>query len=155
MRDQFDNQYGYGAGVHDARDRYETYETYTTDERSLGELFSHLWTDTRTLISKEVELAKTEMSEKASVMSKSLAFLAAGGFVAYAGFLAILAAIIVGLGAFIPMWLSALIVGLIVAGIGYALVRKGMDGLKPQNLAPQETAASIKETKEWAQNQTK
>lgn len=145
----------------DTRDQY-TYREYdasgavhTTDERSLGELFSYLWTDTRTLISDEINLAKTELSEKGAQAGKSIAFVAGGGFVIYAGFLAILAAIIVGLSNLIPLWLSALIVGLVVAGIGAALVKMGMDGLKPDKLAPQKTAASIKETKEWAQSQTK
>lgn len=133
-----------------------TYQTTeTTDERSLGELFTDLWGETRTLINQELELARTEMSQKTAVIGRDVGMLAAGGFVIYAGFLAIIAAIIVGISAWIPAWLSALIVGVVVAVIGYVLVRTGMNGIKHQSLAPQQTTASLKETKQWAQDQMK
>jgi hypothetical protein len=57
------------------------------DDRSLGELFSALATDTSTLVRQEVELAKTEMTQKATRVGKDIGFLLAGGAVAYAGFL--------------------------------------------------------------------
>ena len=65
------------------------------DDRSLGELFSELAQDTSTLVRKEVQLAKTEMSQKASRVGKDVGFLAVGGAVAYAGLLAVLAGVIV------------------------------------------------------------
>ncbi len=125
------------------------------DDRSLGELFSTLAQDTSTLVRKEVQLAKTEMSQKASRVGKDVGFLAAGGAVAYAGLLAILAGIIVLLGQAIPMWLSALLVGLVVAGVGYFLVRRGLDALKREDLAPRQTIETLKEDGQWAKDQTR
>ncbi len=125
------------------------------DERSLGELFSELAQDTSTLVRKEVQLAKTEMSQKASRVGKDVGFLAAGGAVAYAGLLAILAGVIVLLGQAIPMWLSALLVGLVVAGVGYFLVRRGLDALKQEDLAPRQTIETLKEDGQWAKDQTR
>ncbi len=125
------------------------------DDRSLGELFSELAQDTSTLVRKEVQLAKTEMSQKASRVGKDVGFLAAGGAVAYAGLLAVLAGIIVLLGQVIPMWLSALLVGLVVAGVGYFLVRKGLDALKQEDLAPRQTIETLKEDGQWAKDQTR
>jgi putative superfamily III holin-X len=125
------------------------------DERSLGELFSELARDTSTLVSQEITLAKTEMSQKASRVGKDVGFLAAGGAVAYAGLLAILAGIIVLLGQVIPMWLSALLVGLVVAGVGYFLVRKGLDALKREDFAPRQTIETLKEDQQWAKDQTR
>jgi hypothetical protein len=124
------------------------------DDRSLGELFSELSQETTTLIRQEVNLAKTEMSQKASRVGKDVGFMAAGGAVAYAGLLAILAGAIVLLGQVIPMWLSALLVGLVVAGLGYFLVRRGLDALKQEDLAPRQTMETLKEDKEWAKDQT-
>jgi hypothetical protein len=124
------------------------------DDRSIGELFAELSQETTTLVRQEVQLAKTEMSQKASRVGKDVGFLAAGGAVAYAGLLAILAGVIVLLGQVIPMWLSALLVGIVVAAVGYFLVRKGLDALKQENLAPQETIETLKEDKEWAKDQT-
>jgi len=125
------------------------------DERSLGELFAELAQDTSTLVRKEVQLAKTEMSQKASRVGKDVGFLAAGGAVAYAGLLAVLAGVIVLLGQVIPMWLSALLVGLVVAGVGYFLVRRGLDALKREDLAPRQTIETLKEDQQWAKDQTR
>jgi xanthine/uracil permease len=123
------------------------------EERSLGDLFADLSRETRILLRQEMELAKTELSQKASKAGKASASLAIGGAVAYAGFLAIVAAIIIGLAAFIPAWLSALIVGLVVAGIGYFFIQKGLNDLKPEELVPRQTIESLKETQAWAQDQ--
>ncbi|MDP8949979.1 MAG: phage holin family protein [Actinomycetota bacterium] len=124
------------------------------DDRSLGELFSELSQETTTLIRQEVNLAKTEMSQKASRVGKDVGFMAAGGAVAYAGLLAIVAGVIALVGLVIPLWLSALLVGLVVAAIGYFLVRKGLDALKQEDLAPRQTIETLKEDKEWAKDQT-
>ena len=125
------------------------------DDRSLGELFSELAQETTTLVRQEVTLAKTEMSQKATRVGKDVGFLAAGGAVAYAGLLAVLAGVIVLLGQVIPMWLSALLVGLVVAGVGYFLVRRGLDALKQEDLAPRQTIETLKEDGQWAKDQTR
>ena len=127
-----------------------------TDERSLGELFAELAQETSTLVRQEVALAKTELSQTATRVGKDLAFLAVGGAVAYAGFLALLAALAIGLGQLgVPWWLAALIVGLVVVGVGYFLVQRGLSALKREDLAPRQTIESLKEDKEWAKAQTK
>jgi tetrahydromethanopterin S-methyltransferase subunit G len=125
------------------------------DNRSLGELFADLARETSTLVRQEVELAKTEMTQKAAKVGRDIGFLVAGGAVAYAGFLAILAAIAIGLGQLgVPWWLAALLVGAVVAGIGGVLVLRGLRALKRESLAPERTIATIKEDVEWAKAQT-
>lgn len=124
------------------------------DQRSLGELFGDLARDTGTLVRQEVELAKVEMTQKATRIGKDIGFLAAGGAVAYAGFLAILAAIAVGLGQLgVPWWLAALLVGVVVAGIGGFLVRSGLAALQRETLVPERTVTSLKEDVEWVKAQ--
>ena len=124
------------------------------DDRTLGELFSELAQETSTLVRQEVALAKTEMGQKVSRVGKDVGFIAAGGAVAYAGSLAILAGVIVLLGQLIPMWLSALLVGLVVAAAGYFLVKKGLDALKREDLAPRQTIETLKEDQQWIKDQT-
>jgi xanthine/uracil permease len=124
------------------------------DDRSLGELFAELAQETSTLVRQEVNLAKTEMSQKASRAGKHAGILAAGGAVAYAGLLAILAAVIVLLDNVMPLWLSALLVGLVVAAVGYVLVRRALDALKREDFAPRETMETLKEDQRWAKDQT-
>ena len=125
------------------------------NDRSLGELFAELTRETSTLVRQEVNLAKTEMTQKASAVGKDIGFLAAGGAVLYAGFLALLAAIILVLTALgLPAWAAALLVGLLVAGIGAYLVQRGLTALRRTNLAPQPTIDTLKEDAEWAKQQT-
>lgn len=123
------------------------------EERSLGDLFSELTRETSTLVRKEIELAKTEMTDKATKAGKNVASLAIGGAVAYAGALAIIAGVILLLGNAIPLWVSALIVGLVVAGIGYFLIQKGLTALKNLDMVPRQTIETLKEDKEWAKDQ--
>ena len=129
--------------------------TNTSDNRSLGELFASLSKDTTTLVRQEIELAKTEISEKVSETGKNVASLVVGGAIAYAALLFILAAIAVGLAQIMEPWLAVLIVGVVVAIVGFILVQKGMNALKRMNFVPEKTIATLKEDKEWAQQQIK
>ena len=124
------------------------------DERSLGELFSELAQETSTLVRQEVTLAKTEVSDKASRAGKHVGVLAAGGALAYAGLLAILAAVIVLLNMVMPLWVAVLLVGLAAVVVGYLLVRRGLDALKREDFAPRETIETLKEDQQWAKDQT-
>lgn len=121
-----------------------------TYNHSLSELLKDLSNQTQSLVRAEVQLAKTELAETGKEVGKDVAFLVIGGAIAYAGFLAILAATIIGLAAFIPLWASALVIGLIVAVIGFLLVQQGRSDLQRAELAPKETIETLQEDKEWA-----
>jgi hypothetical protein len=124
------------------------------EDRSLGELFADLARESSTLVRQELELAKTELAEKATGAARHVGLLAAGGAVAYAGFLAILAAIVIGLaGLGLPWWLAALIVGVVAVGAGYSLVRKALETLKHESLAPRQTMKTIRDDVQWAKEQ--
>jgi len=126
----------------------------TKNEPSLGDLFGDLARDMGTLVSQEITLARTELTEKASRVGKDVAMLAVGGLVAYAGLLALIAAVIFLIAdRGVPLWASALIVGGIVAVVGYLLIQKGISALKQQDLTPRQTIQSIKEDTQWAKEQ--
>jgi drug/metabolite transporter (DMT)-like permease len=115
-------------------------------DRSLGELFAELTQETTTLVRQEVQLATTEMSRKAAEVGKDVGYLVAGAAVAYAGLLALVAAIIIIVAHALPWWASALLVGLVVTGIGAYLVYMGLQNLKQTDLAPRQTIEALKET---------
>ena len=124
------------------------------DERSLGDLFSDLSRETTTLVRKEVQLAKAELTQSATEAARGIGMLVAGGAVAYAGLLFLLLAIVFGLiEAGWDAWLSALVVGLVVVAIGAVLVLRARESLKPANLAPQKTVETLKEDAAWAKEQ--
>jgi hypothetical protein len=121
-----------------------------SDNRSLGELFSELSRETGTLIRKELELASTEMTSKARIAGGHAAVVAAGGALAHAGMLVILAAIVIALTRVgITAWLSALIVGVVTAGVGYLLVNRGLASLRQTSMAPKQTIETLKEDAKW------
>jgi len=123
------------------------------DDRSLGELFAELSRQTSTLIRQEVALAKAEVKEKGKEAGKDIGMMAAGGALAYAGLLALIAAIIIALANVIAWWLSALIVGIVVVAIGALMIQRGMSALKESGVAPEQTIETLKEDKEWARKQ--
>lgn len=125
------------------------------DERSLGDLFAELARETSTLVRQELELASTEMSQRASRAGKDAAILVLGGAVAYAGFLALVAAVILVLGELgLPWWLAAFIVGALVIGAGSALVTRARAALQRADLLPRKTIETLKEDREWVNEQT-
>lgn len=127
------------------------------EERSIGQLLKELRDETTTLLRQEVDLAKAEMSEKASRTGKNLGSLAVGGGVAFLGALALLAAVIYGLTSIfnqfmsvgVAIWLAPLLVGLVLAAIGYSLLKKALAALKQESLTPQRTTQTLQENKEW------
>ena len=128
-------------------------EVVRKEERSIGELFSELANETSTLIRQEVALAQVEITQKATSAGKNVGYLAAGGFVGYAGLLAIIAGVIMGLSYFIPAWLAAIIVGAIIAVVSYVLVSSALTSLRNMDVKPTETVESIKEDARWLKNQ--
>jgi len=123
------------------------------EERSLGDLFSELATETSTLVRQEVALAQTELTQKATSVGKNVGFLVVGGAVGYAALLAILTAAIIGLAYFVPAWAAALIVGVIVGIVAFLLVSSALKALKETNLTPNQTVETLKEDAEWLKNQ--
>jgi hypothetical protein len=125
-----------------------------TDDRSLGELFGDLARDMGILVRQEIGLATTEMSYKASRVGQELAIVAVGGLVLYAGLLALIATIIIGLAtAGLPWWLAALVVAVIVTAVGAVLLQRGINSLKHADLAPRQTLETLKEDTQWAKEQ--
>jgi Putative Actinobacterial Holin-X, holin superfamily III len=128
----------------------------TNDNRSLGEMFGELSREIRTLVHQEIQLARTELTEKVAQLGKGVGFVIGGGLVAYGGLLAIIAAIVLALHAMgLPAWAAALLGGILVAGAGYLLIRSGLAALRPDQLTPRQTIDTLKEDAQWLRSQTK
>src|ERR687894_2282258 len=73
----------------------------------------------QTLVRLEIQLAKTELAEKAKAAAKGAMFFAVAGVLLFFAVFGFLIAAIWGLGEVMPIWLSALIVALLfVLGAG-------------------------------------
>jgi xanthine/uracil permease len=127
------------------------------DERSIGQILKDLTHELQTLFRQEVELAKTEMGEKASRVGTNVGAVAAGGAVAFAGALALLAALVRGftillehfMSPNVAEWLSPLLLGVVLAAIGLGMMKKAIAALKHETVTPEKTTQSLQENKEW------
>jgi hypothetical protein len=128
-------------------------EVAVTGQRPLGELFSELAHETGTLVRKEVQLAKVEMTAKAKVAGRDAALVAGGGSIVAIGAMALVAALILLLGTIIPLWASALIVGSMVTITGGVLVVLGIRAFKGLDKAPRQTLETLEEDKRWLSEQ--
>lgn len=132
-------------------------------EPSLGQLLKDLASQSGLLVKQEVELAKSEVSEKVKVVGRNLAYLAIGGLVAFAAFLTLLGAASYGLmealddvvSPSVAVWLAPLIVGVVVAIVAAVLLTKAIAALRAESLAPRRTIETLKEDKQWLQNRMK
>lgn len=123
------------------------------EERSLGDLFAELASDTGTLVRQEVALAQTEITQTASKAGRNIVSLAVGGAVGYVAVLAFTAGIILLVGQFIPLWLSALIVGAVVGVMAYFMITAAIKKLQDMDLVPRATVETLKEDAEWIKNE--
>jgi hypothetical protein len=124
------------------------------DNRSLGELFAELSRETGTLVRQEVELAKTELTAKVKTAGRQVGIAAAGGALAHAGLLVLLAALVIVLSNLgVSPWLAALIVGVLTVIIGYVLVNKALSTLRRTSVAPTQTIETLKENARWTTGQ--
>lgn len=125
-------------------------------ERSFGELAKELSSELSTLVRKELELFRAEMREKGRQAVPGLELFGVAGVVGLAAAGAATAFLILVLDTFMPAWLAALIVTVVLGAIAVVL---GMQGKRRVEEAgtpvPEQTIESVKEDVEWAKTQAK
>jgi uncharacterized membrane protein YqjE len=124
-------------------------------DRSIGELFSELASETGLLIRQEVALAKVELTQKATRVGRNVGYLVLGGAVAYAALLALLASIVILLANVMSWWVAALVVAVLVGIVAAVLISKALAALKNTDVAPRQTVETLKEDAQWAKQQMK
>jgi Putative Actinobacterial Holin-X, holin superfamily III len=123
-------------------------------DRPLGSLLSELSSDITTLFRKEIELARAETSEKVTQSFVAIGAIAGGAILALAALIVLLQALVIAIAELgVPPALSALIVGVVVAAIAYALIHKGTNDLKAGSLTPNRTIHSLKRDAKVAKEQ--
>jgi hypothetical protein len=130
--------------------------TTNKDDRTFGELFAELSRESRTLVQQQIQLAKSEVTEKTTQLGKRVGLIVGGGFVAYGGLLAIMAAVVLALIALgVPVWVGVVAGGIVVAGAGYLPIRSGLAGLHLEELTPRQTIETLKEDGQWLKSHAK
>jgi xanthine/uracil permease len=122
-------------------------------QRTVGGLFGDLARESSRLIRQEIALAKAEVAGRVGQMGTGAAELAVGGALLFAGFLALMAAAIIGITYALPAWLATLIIGVFVCFIGLILALKGRRDIGPGKLVPHRTLRTLREDADWAKEQ--
>ena len=122
----------------------------TRGTKPLGELFTELTQELKILFHQEMDLFRTEISEKLTQLVKDVAALGIGAVLLYTGFLTLVAAMVFGLAEFMPLGLSALIVAVVFLAVGFIFVQKGRKDLARMKMVPEKSTETLKETAQWA-----
>lgn len=116
---------------------------------SFKDLLSEMGDQARRLVRAEVDLAKSELRQEATKLKASAGMLAVGGFVMLLGSIAFVAFAIAVLDTFMPLWLSALIVTVLLVGGGALAAKAGLERMKHVH-KPTRTIQTLKEDSQWA-----
>jgi cbb3-type cytochrome oxidase subunit 3 len=120
-------------------------------ERPLGEVAQDLTRDLSLLVRQEVELAKAEMAKKGRVAAPGLGMIGGAGLVGLMAAGAFTAFLILALSIVLDEWLSALILGVALAGAAYVLAKQGKERVEEAGSPlPEQTIETVKEDVEWA-----
>lgn len=122
----------------------ETPESATPEDRPLTSLLADLAGSMTALVTKEVELAKAELMEKAAEAGRGAGQILCGGAFAFCGLLLLLAAATLGLAHVMAPWAAALVVGGAVILLGLALIMAGRAKLKALTLQPRRTLNNLR-----------
>jgi hypothetical protein len=124
-------------------------------ERPIGDLVKQLAGQTSTLVRQEIDLAKAEMTEKATVAGKGAGLLGGAAVVGLLAAGALTACLILALSEVIPDWLAALVVALVMGAVAAVLALQGRNRIRAATPpVPEQTVETVKEDVEWAKTRT-
>lgn len=125
----------------------EDLELEDRETQSVTTLLHRLTHELATLFRQELALAAAELTRTLGKTLAATATAAAGGAVAFAGLLVLLAAAVLGLSHIMAAWLAALLVGVAVSAVGIATIIAGTRAL-PETLQPKRTIRSLSKDKD-------
>ncbi|MDN3236499.1 phage holin family protein [Pseudomonas sp. WAC2] len=131
--------------------RDATYQEETgidSNSTSIAGLVRQLTREVPSLFTKELALAKAEITEALNTTKAATISMASGGIVLMAGFIMLLLSAVLGLSQVMAPWLAALIVGGVVCIVGLIMVSAGKKKLDPAAFKPERTINSMQKDKE-------
>jgi uncharacterized membrane protein YqjE len=123
---------------------------------STGDLVKQLSEQTTTLVRKEIELAKAELSEKGKVAGQGAGMFGGAAVAALLALGTLTAMILAVLDEAMDFWVAALIVTVLYGAIAAVLAMSGRDRVKQATPpAPEQTVETVKEDVQWAKSRAK
>jgi membrane protein len=158
----FSGRDGDGAGTGSVPDREplpppggSSYGTVPNGGRGTGPLLRSIAADLSTLVTKQIELAKQELSEMVGTRARAIGVFAAAAVLGLfmVGFLGLAGAEALAL--VMPRWAAMLIVGAVFAVAAVIAILMARSWLRSSASKPDLTTESLKEDVEWAKQQLK
>jgi uncharacterized membrane protein YqjE len=122
---------------------------------STGELVKQLSEQTTTLVRKEIELAKAELSEKGKVAGQGAGMFGGAAVVGLLALGVLTTMILALLDKAMDLWVAALIVTVLYGAIAAVLAMSGRDRVKQATPPAEQTVETVKEDVQWAKSQAK
>jgi hypothetical protein len=123
------------------------------DDLPLKEVLVELWQNTEKLVRQEITLASAELDVKTKKLKAEVAAAAVGAGLLLCGALALVTAVIALLALAMPVWLAALLVGVVATGGGFVLIKTNKPNLP--ELVPQRTIQSLERDVQTFRESTK
>lgn len=135
-------------------ERHETEEARSRNgRRPVGSLLRELAGEGSALVRAEISLAKAEVKENLTRVERSAVSGAIGGAVLHSGLLTLLASAVLALSLVWPAWLSALVIGAVVATIGAILVLTAKRKMELRQMKPERTMSSLERDLHFARDE--
>lgn len=122
---------------------------------STGDLVKQLSEQTTTLVRKEIELARAELSEKGKVAGQGAGMFGGAAVVALLAAATLTTMLIALLDKAMDLWVAALIVTVVYGAIAAVLAMSGRDRVKQATPPAEQTVETVKEDVQWAKSQAK
>jgi hypothetical protein len=126
--------------------------TEKTADPSLGELVGQATKEMSTLVRKEVELAKAELSSEVAKAGRGAGMFGGAGVAGLYALTFLSLAAMFGLGAVMPLGWAALIVGAIYLAVTAFLAMTGKKAFSGFSPKPERTIKTLKEDAQWARH---
>ena len=126
------------------------------DSRGIGDLLGDLGRQVSTLVRKELDLARVEVTSSVGRLGRGAALSGVGGALLYAGFLVLLGAAVLGLiDIGLEPWIAALVVAVAALAIGAVVTSTGVKQLQTTDIAPTQTAETVRESVDFVKEHMK
>jgi hypothetical protein len=118
--------------------------------RSIGSVLTDIVDNIREIIGAEIRLAKAEARVELTAVVRGIAWLLAGGMIAFLALGFLLLACVYLLSVVLPSWAAALIVAGVSGVAGGLVIASGLRRLRAVPPALPRTAATLRENLQWA-----
>ena len=125
------------------------------EERSVSEVLQDILRNLQEMVRSEIRLAKVEARGEVKQAVSSGVWIAAGGIAVMSAWTFLVWALVYALATRMSMWAATLIVAMVMAAAGAALIMGGIRRVTRIHPIPEQMVESVKENLEWLKQPTR